>query len=85
MQFLAIVLVVIGFLLFAASALKAEWIIDKILSYSARVHGTSSWVFRMQNRVMNNSFYIASFRIIAGINAILVLALIIYNLFGSQQ
>jgi hypothetical protein len=78
MKYLAVVGLFAAFLVAATYALKANWIRDQLLNWTARAYGTESPSFRLQKWFVGNALYVASFRIVAGVVAICLLAAIIY-------
>ena len=78
MKYLPLIVVLfVGFLVSATYAIKAEWIRDRILQWTSKTYGTKSPVFYLQRWFIGNAFYVASFRIAAGVIAICLLAAII--------
>jgi len=75
-------LTIIGFLgafvVTTAYALKAQWIRDYLLNWTARTHGSSSVSFRLQKWFVDNSFYVVGVRIVASVAAACMLAAMIY-------
>ncbi len=66
------------FLMAAFYAVKAEWIRDYLLNYTARTAGTTSTAFRLQKWFVGNSFYVAGFRVVSAIVAAASLGVMIY-------
>jgi len=78
--FPVVVVLFVGFLVSATYAIKAEWFRDRILQWTAKAYGTKGLLFHLQRWFVGNAFYVASFRITAGVIAICLLAAIIYLL-----
>jgi hypothetical protein len=60
--------------------IKAEQIRDRMLRSAARVFELNSSAYRFQKWFTNNALYLISFRIVAFIAAVVVLAALIYVL-----
>jgi hypothetical protein len=78
MKYLPIVGLFAAFLVAAAYALRANWIRDQLLSWTARSYGTDSFAFRLQKWVVGSALYVTSFRVVAGVIAICLLGAIVY-------
>jgi hypothetical protein len=78
MRYTLIAGVFAAFLIAAAYAVKAEWIRDHLLNWTARTYGTTSAPFRMQKWFVDSPTYIASFRVVSAIVAIVLLGIMIY-------
>lgn len=77
MKYLHVIGLFAAFLVAGTYALKAGWIRDRLLDWTARAYGTNGLSFRLQKWFVDNALYVASFRIVAGVVAICLLAAIV--------
>jgi hypothetical protein len=77
-KYFSVVGLFVAFLVAATYALKAEWIRNRILQWTARANGTDGLSFRLQRWFVGNALYVTSFRIVAGVVAICLLVAIVY-------
>jgi hypothetical protein len=85
MEFLPIVGLFAAFLVAATYALKADWVRDQILNWTAKAYGADGLTFRVQKWFVNNALYVTSFRIVAGVVAVCLLVAIVVLLRSSPR
>jgi len=78
MKWLLLIGLFAAFLVAATYALKAEWIRDQVLNWTAKAYGANSLASRLQRSFVGNAQYVATFRIVAVVVAIALLAAIMY-------
>jgi hypothetical protein len=85
MRYGLVIVTVAAFLIATGYALKAEWIRDHLLNWTAKTYGMTSTPFRMQKWFVNNSLYVTSFHIVAAIVAIALLGAIVYMIVAGEK
>jgi len=78
MRYALLVGIFAAFLITAGYAMKAEWIRDYLLNWTARTCGRTSAPFRIQKRFVDSPLYVFSFRIVAAIVAAALLGVMVY-------
>ena len=68
----------LAFLVAALYSLRTEWTKDCFLAWTARAYGNDSIMFRLTKQFIDRPSYTYSMRIVAGLVAICLLALLIY-------
>jgi Gpi18-like mannosyltransferase len=74
-----------AFVVTTVCGLKAQWIRDYLLNWTARAYGSSSVSFRLQKWFVGNSFHVVGVRIVASVAAACMLAAMIYLIVADHK